>query len=77
MEAICVDSPHCTESVVCSGGALVMMDVATGVPAAAASGSQMDLLSSSLGACFSMTCSLVRVHLIGSVLSHVLCSFFK
>ena len=58
-------------------GVNLMVDVATGVPAAAASGSQVDLLSSSLGACFSMTCSLMRVHLIGSVLSHVLCSFFK
>ena len=56
-------------------GVHLMMDAATGVPAAAASGSQMDPLSSLLGACFSMTRSLMRAHLIGGVLSHVLCSF--
>lgn len=58
-------------------GVHLMMDVATGVPVAAASGSQMDLLSSCLGACLPMTCSLMRMHLIGGVLSHMLCSFFK
>ena len=40
-------------------GLHLTMDAATGVPAAAASRSQTDPLSSSLGACLSMTRSLM------------------